>query len=35
MIIEGKGSYQRNVLPFPDTSSSVFREQIPYEIPVS
>jgi len=30
---EGKGSYQRSVLPFPDTSSSVFRDQIPYEIP--
>ncbi|ORX61159.1 hypothetical protein BCR36DRAFT_579203 [Piromyces finnis] len=30
---EGKGSYQRNVLPFPDISSSVFKEQIPYEIP--
>jgi cation channel sperm-associated protein 4 len=28
-----KGTYQRNVLPFPDISNSVFREQIPYEIP--
>jgi len=31
---EGKGSFQRSVLPFPDISSSVYRDQIPYEIPV-
>ncbi|ORX78529.1 hypothetical protein BCR32DRAFT_46369 [Anaeromyces robustus] len=30
---EGKGTFQRSILPFPDTNSSVYKEQIPYEIP--